>query len=89
MGKYHNPASEVAVIGRWLNTGSQPKIERLTEMLRPGEVVVGLTDNGLFQSAPLIREQADVDEFYRQYARGQLLKLDFYAVPTEKLNLKG
>lgn len=87
MGKYHNPAAEVPEIGRRILTGGWPTLEGLQGQVHPGESLLGLTNNGLFSSAPLMRSQADVDEFYGQYATGRLLSLSFYAVPTDKIKI--
>jgi hypothetical protein len=88
MSRYHQNAKEIPTIGRRLIPISQnANINSLNLMLHPGEALVGCYDNGVYKIAPVLTTQGDVDEFYRQYARGMFLTMGYYAVPQEKLKI--
>jgi hypothetical protein len=89
MGKYHHNADEIPSIGRALETSVfKAKLVDLQRMLRPGEVLVGYYDAAVRRIAPVLEQQKQVDDFYQQYVSGQFIRMAYYAVPEEKLQVE-
>jgi hypothetical protein len=91
MGKYHSNAEEIPTIGRELRspTGHQAQITTLNRMVKPGEVLVGYYDAMWRKIAPVLERQAQLDDFFQQYASGHFVRMGYYAVPEGKLRLEG
>lgn len=83
MPEYYNPPAKVAEIGRRLTGRSD--FYALQRQLFPGEYLFALGDRLVFKLAPCVTTPADFDDFYVQYRNGNLVSLDFYAVPASAL----
>jgi hypothetical protein len=89
MSRYHQNAKEIPSIGRHLQAyGEPPSLAKLQSMLRPDEVLIGYYDGIIRQIAPALISQGDIEEFYRQYAMGYFVRMGYYAVPKDKLDLR-
>jgi hypothetical protein len=89
MSRYHQNAKEIPSIGRHLQAyGEPPSLAKLQSMLHPDEVLIGYYDGIIRQIAPALTSQKDVDEFYGQYMAGHFVRMGYYAVPKDKLNLR-
>ena len=85
MTQYHQKAQEISSIGQELSVfGSMnTTITLLRSLLKPGEVLIGLSDNGVFQVAPLLESQEDLTFFYQRYRSGQSIRMGYYALPAD------
>jgi len=79
MGKYINPPTRITTEGRPLTSIHDATFEYYEGQLRRGEGLFALGDRGMFSFCTLIRDEQDFLEFFGQYERGLLLKLNFFA----------
>lgn len=86
MTQYCKQSNDIPTVGRRLVVPNlKTTIETLNQALCPDEVLVGCYDNGLWKVCPILTLQKDLDHFFQQYAEGQYIRMDYYAVRKQDM----
>ena len=86
MATYYNPPTDIPLIGRRLPLSpGDISLTALQSQCRQGEVPVIYADRLVFKFASLPSHEEDVRDLNQQYLTGHLVSMQFYAVPSEKL----
>lgn len=80
MGFYLNPPDSLREHGRILEGNGYA---RLLGQLRPGELLFGLYDRGIFKNAPWLYDREELLLFEEQASMGVIQREGFFAVPLD------
>jgi hypothetical protein len=77
---YYNPTSDVieGKVGRKLHPSNN--FSSAASQLRPGEFLYGAGDRLIFWNIVWLKNEAEFDYFYGQYASGSFVRFDLYAL---------
>lgn len=92
MGSYFNPPESSALIEAGgivlsYHTTLKPKelFDSLVKQLPPNHVLIGHYDRGIFKNAVNLYSFQEFMAFHKQVLDGQILCIDYYALPSNKL----